>query len=188
MGQGEPQEEATKEAEGQDGQPSQGNKETALKIELEQHEKTILYVVGGAGALLLIYWYLKSQGYWDQWFGSTVAPGPNPSPGPSAGVPTAQTLAPYEQAMQIMSGVASSPMMTVDQWAQLWQQGPPFQGSPMGFGVPGSITPSVMAGLTAGANNAPISAAQFVTLMLQQQQAGMSGYSKAAAGVSGYVQ
>jgi hypothetical protein len=156
-----------------------------MKIELEQHEKTILYVVGGAGALLLAYWFLKSQGYWDQWFGgaSTPAPAPGPSPIPTQGVGAASTasLAPYDQAMNMMAAAASSPMMNVDQWAQLWQQGPSFPGSPIGFGVAGSITPSVMAGLNAAAANHSISAAQFVQMMLQQQQSGMGSYPKRAA-------
>jgi hypothetical protein len=155
-----------------------------MKFELEDHEKTILYVVGGAAALLAAYWFLKSNGYWDQWFGTAVAPGTSPTPGgaPAVAAPDPATLAPYDQAMQIMSGVASAPLMTADQWALLWQEGPSFPGSPIGFGVLGSVTPSVMSGLTNSANGQPISAAQFVQMMLQQQQAGMSGYQPKTGG------
>ncbi len=180
-----------KEGDKENIEPETEDQETPMKLdfELEPHEKTILYVVGGAGALLLAYWYLKSQGYWDQWFGATVSapsPAPSPSPGQGASV-TPQTLAPYDQAMNVMANSAASPLMTVDQWAGLWQSSPAFPGSPIGFGVPGSITPSVIAGITTSAGGQNISAAQFVQMMLQQQQNGMSSSATAGYGAA-YVQ
>lgn len=49
-----------------------------MKIEFEEGEKTILWVVGGVAALLAVYGVLKATGLWDQWFGSAQIPQPQP--------------------------------------------------------------------------------------------------------------
>ena len=148
-----------------------------MTLEFTDSEKTILKVVGIAGGALLVYWYLKQSGYWDQWFGSSaaVAPAPVAPTGQPGIAPDPNAVNPYAQAMNAMSAAAQSPLMTADQWAMLWMNSQPFAGAPIGFGVPGSITANVMQGLQAAAGGQAISAAQFVNLKLQQQQAGLAG-------------
>ena len=154
-----------------------------MKFELDETEKTVLKVVGIAGGALLIYWYLKSNGYWDQWFGGAAAV---PSPGPQPVSPDSSSVSsPYDQAAMILASAAPSSTQTVDQWAQMWQSGTAFPGAPIGFGVPGSITSSVMNGLIAASGSQAITAQQFVALILQQQQAGLSGVPTSAPNAGG---
>lgn len=147
-----------------------------FEFELEQHEKTILWVVGGAAALIAAYWFLKSNGLWDQWFGSAPVPAPSPCPAPvQPAQAQPQSPNPYVQAMERLSALASAPQMTVDQWANLWQNGPAFAGAPMGFGVPESITPSVMGQLVAQSAGNPVSAQEFTQMIMQAQSSNLAG-------------
>ena len=147
-----------------------------FEFELEQHEKTILWVVGGTAALIAAYWFLKSNGLWDQWFGSAPVPAPSPCPAPvQPAQAQPQSPNPYVQAMERLSALASAPQMTVDQWANLWQNGPGFPGAPMGFGVPESITPSVMGQLAAQSAGNPVSAQEFTQMIMQAQSSNLAG-------------
>ena len=150
-----------------------------------------LVVAGGAYAL---YWYLQSSGLWAQWFGGAVAsvqPGVAPvttlptnivstqasqpvsTSGSSAAVPAS-----YLQAASTMTMSAGSTAQNFDDWSYYWQNNPAYAGAPAGYGSSGSISPTMIdAMIAAGGGNraALITAQQWVALLWQQQQAGVSG-------------
>lgn len=62
-----------------------------------------------------------------------------------------------------MQAAAGNDLQSLDVWSYYWQNGTPFAGSPLGYGVSGSVTPAQMAQITNfnGGTN-PTSAEQFV--------------------------
>ena len=70
--------------------------------------------------------------------------------------------------MQVAAGGNDS--QDLDNWAYYWQNATPFEGAPVGFGVPGSISPSQMdqiISLNGGNRSAAVSAEQFVAWINQ---------------------
>ena len=149
---------------------------------MDDSTKNIVKVVALAGGALALYWWLKQSGYWDLWFPSTVAQ-PVITPGNPLVMQAPITVSPsipanYTQAMGVMQQAAGVPTQDFDQWSYWWQNTPAFAGAPAGFGSNGSISPTMIdAMIAAGGGNRslPISASQWVSLLYQQQQNGVSG-------------
>jgi hypothetical protein len=145
--------------------------------------KTIIKVLVLAGAALGIYWWLKQSGYWAQWFGGAIAPGTQPTVQPPATVtapaatPPPPAAAPglpgpYAQAAIAMQSGAAAALQDFDQWSYWWQN------NPTGYGQAGSISPNMIDAMIqqgGGDRSVNITALQWVTLLWQQQQTGLSG-------------
>ena len=160
----------------------------------DDSSKTIIKMLVVAGGAYALYWYLQSSGLWAQWFGGAAAP-VQPGIAPVTTLPTnilaTQTSQPvassgtpaaipgsYSQAAAVMTAAAGTPTYNFDQWSYYWQNTPAFSGAPAGLGSSGSISGNVIAAMiAAGVGNraALITAPQWVALLWQQQQAGVSG-------------
>jgi hypothetical protein len=157
-----------------------------------------LLILGAAG--LGIWWYLNQPGangtasLWAQWFPSTTVPATttttapttttsvaNPGTTTTAAGMTAPVTLPtsYAQAAAALVQIAGGNSLNFDQWSYYWQNNSqPQTGMPAGFGVQNSISSNLIdAMIAAGGGNraANISAVQWVTLLYNAQQSGISG-------------
>lgn len=157
--------------------------------------KVLLLGAAGFG----IWWYLNQPGLngapslWAQWFPSTTVPAtttttPSTTSVANPGTTTAAATnitAPvtlptsYAQAAAALIQIAGTDSLNFDQWSYYWQNNSQSQtGMPAGFGVQNSISSNVIdAMIAAGGGNraANISAVQWVTLLYNAQQSGISG-------------
>lgn len=160
---------------------------------MDDSTKTIVKVLALAGAGLALYWYLKQSGLWGQWFGPAVSPTmptgipvqpintavqtpATPVQPPSANPNVVPAI--YTQAASAMTTAAGSPTQNFDQWSWWWQNSQPFSGAPAGYGSNGSISGNLIDAMIAaggGDRSVLITAQQWVTLLWNQQQQGMSG-------------
>ncbi len=76
----------------------------------------------------------------------------------------------WQQATTVLKDAAGTDSLNFWQWSWYWQNLPPFSGAPAGFGVGGSISPDLMAQITAAGGGDPhrnISAEQWVVYFRQ---------------------
>lgn len=114
-----------------------------------------------------------------QWLSS------NPQTTPITSTP-ASTATPQAQAIAAMQGANGSDSATLDQWSYFWQNNPTFAGAPSGYGVNGSISPTLfnqILGLNGGNRDSEVSASQFVSWL--NTASGMSGCMTLTAGDDG---
>lgn len=170
---------------------------------MDDSTKSIVKVVILAGAALGLYYWLQQSGLWAQWFGGTALPAnPNPNPLlPPAGTTTVTTTPPpapaipasYNQAAAAMTNSAGAPTQNFDQWSYWWQNNQAFSGAPAGYGVSGSISGTMIDAMIAaggGDRSKLITAAQWVSLLYQEQQKGVTGlgyFGPVAAVAYGWV-
>lgn len=101
----------------------------------------------------------------------SVTPLPTPVTTPAA-------AGAWSQAIQVLKSQAGTNSLNWDQWSYYWQNSPPFNGAPFGFGVAGSISPSMFGTIVGAADHtANTTAEQFVA----NTQAAIS-----ALGLGGY--
>jgi len=162
---------------------------------MNDQTKTILKLLVVAAGGFAIWWYLNQPGaggapsLWQQWFGGVAVPatGVVTSPAsttasaaatPSHTQPVLVLPASYVQAVTALQTAAGSNAQNFDQWSYWWQNSAPQSGLPAGFGIANSISPTMIDAMIAaggGDRTAPMSATQWVTLLYQEQQAGVSG-------------
>lgn len=145
-----------------------------------------MLLIVGVGGYLLWNWYSNQAlavGVSTTPIGGNAPPLPPGAvvPTPTATlnpVPTSTPASAWTQAIQVMKAQAGTTSLNWDQWSYYWQNSPAFAGAPFGFGVNGSISPSMFQTILSGAaHDSTTTAEQFVANMQQAVSAlGLGGY------------